>query len=90
MRDLTDLQRRALRIIQQRPGMTCQDLAYELLDERRTSGSKGLTWPQAATRWGSSYAARMERRGVILIDRAARHGGKLSLTARGREAMDAT
>lgn len=83
---LTKLQMRALRIIHQQPGLTARDLAFELLRAER--GGNGMQWPQAATRWGASYVARLVEQGLVGLIPNRVGWAKLELTTRGRARMD--
>ena len=81
MLNLTNMRKRALRIIHQRPEMTAQDLAYELVEGTSMN-------PAAATRWGAGYAKPLIVAGLVAANSWGISCGwaKLTLTEAGRAA----
>lgn len=71
--NLTPLRLRALRMIQQRPGLSAQALAVELVERREVTWSdkgwngfqRSRTGAQAATRWGARYAKPLIDAGLL-------------------------
>jgi len=59
--NLTPLRLRALRIIQQQPYMTAQDLGYEL-DPRE---DRKWNHPAQATRWGAKQVTALIKAGLV-------------------------
>lgn len=78
MLNLTPTRLRALRIIQQQPGINAQDLAYELVE-------RPWRHPAAATRWGSSYAMPLILSGLISSSPTRPGWKRLTLTTKGRQ-----
>ena len=92
--NLTPLRLRALRAVQQRPGMLASGLAD--LCEKQTASWRSSPFngfdlhpssPAAATRWGARYAQMMIAEGLMRAD--VFHDGpgwaKLYLTSKGQE-----
>lgn len=82
---LTPLRLRALRLIQQRPGLRASALAHDLVEGRDgwTRFERARTGAQAATRWGAAYARPMIAAGWVRAQACRPGWAALYLTALG-------
>lgn len=87
---LTEKRLRALRLIQQRPGLFVSDLT-DICDAPDLNGrpfngfARAHIGAQAATRWGASYARPLIEAGLVVSRPVTPGCARLWLTARGQE-----
>ena len=81
--NLTDLRKRAIKMLDQRGEMRSHDFTYDLVKRKHGSWS-----PQGATRWAGGYMAPLIRAGFVKqrFDRT-NFGIYYSVTAAGRAAV---
>lgn len=93
--NLTPKRLRALRLIQQRPGMHVCGL-IEVCDRVEASWSQSGDWSgfdrastgaQAATQWGAAYSKPLIEAGLVRIEYCTPKYGRLYLTSEGRAAI---
>jgi hypothetical protein len=74
--NLTPLRQRVLRIVHQQPGLTAQDLGYELND----LGNSGSGWnhPSQATRFGAKQVTALIKAELVTAKRSRVRDGILS------------
>lgn len=84
--NLTPKRIEALRLIRDNPGCYVCLIANRLLAGDRKSG----LWAQQATRSGAGYCIKLEKAGLVDINRHTEHGfGKVTLTQYGHQALEA-
>lgn len=78
--NLTELRVRALLLVQEKPGIDAQHVAYDLINR---------CWkPQGATRWGSGYMQPLIKAGLIRANRGLISGfARYYLTELGHQKL---